>query len=61
MYLITFLHTPLNIPSSDQYSVCVSLSILKLDLNVKHWYKNIDTIYFIVSRLVVTNFHVTFP
>ena len=26
-------------PSSDQYSICVSLSILKLDLNVKHWYK----------------------
>ena len=33
----------------SSYSICVSLSILKLDLNVKHWYKKIYSMYFIVS------------
>ena len=42
----------------SSYSVCVSLSIFSLDLNVKHWYKK--TVIQFIFLLVVTNFHETF-
>ena len=43
------------VPHPIRIQFVFHLSILKLDLNVKHWYKNIYSIYFIV-RPVCYNF-----